>query len=143
MAFKYFDDKKKIDDVIADTHQDMLVNFLSIHDELVFIVDKHLFKPIFNKIVKMAELREVFDKLGMKYITFKFDVEYDNFGSYTASESFDVYKYDIDGSQMGDKIIYRFDSFEQFEKDVVNLKLIKDKTIVIVNDKKFVFSPEE
>ena len=85
-----------INDVIKGIHQDYMVNFLSIHDETVQISDKFLFKPIMRQFVKIAELPQIFSKTQIPFIQFKFDVEYDEWGSYTSNNKFEVYEYDVE-----------------------------------------------
>ena len=94
------DTSKTWDDYLVGLHQDMLVNFLSVHDEVVVLVDKHLAQSIMTNCVKIAQLDKIFDKVGVPYITFKFDIEYDEWGSYTAHKQFDVYKYSLLQQQM-------------------------------------------
>ena len=86
---------KSLDDYLRNIHQDYLINFLSVHDEVVQKVDKHLAQPIMVEIAKKSMLPDIFDKTSIPYIQFTFDFEYDKHGSYTASSSFDIYKYTI------------------------------------------------
>jgi hypothetical protein len=106
---------KTVKDVLLNVHQDVLTNFLSVHDEIVVLTDKYLFEPIMTKLTKIIELEKVFKKLNAPYVKFKFDVEYDNFGSYTASNGLDVYQY--------------FMESEKIIQSLLNSGFIKEETI--------------
>ena len=87
---------KSREDLLLNLHQDMLINNFSVHDETIQIVDKKLAEPIMEQLVKISELSKVFSQIDIPFIQFKFDVEYDKWGSYTASDAIDVYKYNYD-----------------------------------------------
>jgi len=85
-----------IDDLLIGLHQDYLINFLSVHDETVQLVDKKLAQPIMLETIKIAELNKLFEQIDLPFISFKFDVEYDDYGSYTAAKGFNISQYDVD-----------------------------------------------
>lgn len=76
-------------------HQDYASLFLCVHDESDLLVDRTLMKPIMLKVSRISENKQLFDKVGLPYVNFYFDNEYDQWGSFTASGAFDPYKYEV------------------------------------------------
>ena len=87
---------KTIKDLLVNLHQDLFINNFSVHDEIVNLIDRHLHRPLALQMVRLIELQNVFNRLKVPYITFKFDVEFDKWGSYTATSALNPYKYHLD-----------------------------------------------
>lgn len=87
---------KTMKDLLVNLHQDLFINNFSVHDEIVNIMDRFLHQSLALQMVKIIELKKVFDQIGYPYITFRFDVEYDKWGSYTATSALNPYKYDLE-----------------------------------------------
>lgn len=87
---------KTKDDLLIGLHQEYFVQCLSVHDETVQLVDKKLAQPIMLEAIKIAELNKLFKQIDLPFISFKFDVEYDEWGSYTAAKGFNISQYDVD-----------------------------------------------
>lgn len=84
---EFFETPKKTYDFLRDVHNEMVVLNASIHDEIDYVINKRLLKPILLNMNKMAELRSPFSSFKMPYLNFYFDNEYDDFGSFTASKN--------------------------------------------------------
>lgn len=147
---------KTIGNIFENCHQDVVINAMSIHDELTMITDKYLFPAISVKMAQIAELPNIFDKIGFPFIKFQFDFEFDKWGSYTASSSTDPYEYWLKSQELMSKynftpikeekpsnnnISYSFDSFEGFERAINNNEIVlkNEKTIVCIGDEQFVY----
>jgi len=87
---------KTMKEVMLNLHQDLFINNFSVHDEIVNIMDRFLHQPLALQMVRIIELQKVFNQVGYPYITFKFDVEYDKWGSYTATSSLNPYTYHLE-----------------------------------------------
>jgi len=87
---------KSREDLLRGLHQDTFISIFSVHDETVQILDKRLAQPIMTRTIQMTELDKIFSQIGLPFIKFKFDVEYDQFGSYTAAKAFDIYEYAVE-----------------------------------------------
>ena len=91
----WVDTNKSLEDFLAGVHQDYYSNFLNVHDEADYIVDEHVMRPLLVHINKISENKVLFDSLcKMPFINFKFDNEYDDHGSFTASRAFNPYEYE-------------------------------------------------
>lgn len=86
---------KTIKDFKLEVHQDYLMPFMVIHDEVDYICDTFMMKPIMTKVGRLSEVTKVFDKIGYKFVRFVFDLEYDKYSSFTASNSFSQYEYSM------------------------------------------------
>lgn len=91
----FVDTTKTIKDFKLEVHQDYLMPFMVIHDEVDYICDTFMMKPIMTKVSRISEVVKVFDKIGYKFVRFVFDLEYDKYSSFTASNSFSQHKYQM------------------------------------------------
>jgi len=149
---------KSREDLLRGLHQDTFINIFSVHDETVQSLDKRLAQPIMTRMIQMAELDKIFSQVDLPFIKFKFDVEYDKFGSYTASQAFDVYEYamesykimrgynkDTDSSPdakednnknevLEEPTIHtlKYDSVESFQKEMPQIDALPDGDTILV-----------
>lgn len=91
----FVDTNKTIKDFKLEVHQDYLMPFMVIHDEVDYICDTFMMKPIMTKVSRISEVVSVFDKIGYKFVRFVFDLEYDEYSAFTASKSFSQYEYQM------------------------------------------------
>lgn len=142
---------KTIDEVIRDNHFDMVVIWGSIHDEVDLLVDSYLFKPILLNLNIIAELRKIFAKFGIEFISFFMDNEYDKFGSFTASTNAHIEVYSMNYGYTSDtKFVAKNTDMIWLEASIVNPKAnemakalndIEDggtKLVVVNGDEQFV-----
>lgn len=83
---------KKIDDYKKSVQQDMVVFVNTVHDEIDYIVDDYLLKPLLKKVTEISTLKKTINKLGIPYLNFLFDIEYDKYNSWTSSTALDIYQ---------------------------------------------------
>lgn len=117
---------KTMDEVIRDNHFDMVTIWGSIHDEVDLLVDTHLFKPILLNLNIIAELRKIFSKFGIEFISFFMDNEYDDYGSFTASVNAHMEIYSMNhGYSKKDKFVPNVTDSIFMEASIVNPKAIE------------------
>ena len=83
---------KNVDDYKKSIQQDMLVFINTVHDEIDYIVDGYLLKGLLKKLSEISTLKKTINKLGIPYLNFLFDIEYDKYNSWTSKTSLDVYQ---------------------------------------------------
>jgi len=83
---------KSIDDYKKSIQQDMLVFVNTVHDEIDYLVDNYLLKALLKKLSEISTLKKTINKLGVPYLNFLFDIEYDKYGSWTSKTALDVYQ---------------------------------------------------
>ncbi len=91
MAFQKVD--KTIDQVLLGTHTDYINCWALVHDEGDLFVPVELRNPIMKKVTSLVSLKELLDKYKLPGVSMSYDVEFDDWGSWTASKSVDVYAY--------------------------------------------------
>lgn len=89
------DNPVHINHFLREVQQDQMSIWLSIHDEIDLTVNTRLMKPILVNVNKITELRPIFKSFNMPYLSFYMDNEYDEYGSFTASENARVDLYDM------------------------------------------------
>ena len=82
---------KTVADYARNIQQDLLIPFLTVHDEYDALIDKKLFKPLVKKAVEIGSCKFLIDKVGLPYLNFLFDCEYDPWNTWSAYKSTDVY----------------------------------------------------
>lgn len=75
----YTDQQKEI---LSDLQQNILILFHTIHDEIDIVVDSYLHKGICKRLTEIGAVKSVFDKIGIPYINYLFDVEPNSDGSF-------------------------------------------------------------
>ena len=83
---------KTIDDYKKSVQQDMLVFVNTVHDEIDYMVDNYLLKALLKKLSEISTLKKTINKLGIPYLNFLFDIEYDKYGSWTSKTALDIYQ---------------------------------------------------
>jgi len=83
---------KRIDDYKKSVQQDMLVFVNTVHDEVDYMVDNYLLKSLLKKLAEISTLKKTINKLGIPYLNFLFDIEYDKYNSWTSKTALDVYQ---------------------------------------------------
>lgn len=130
----FIDTDKTIKDFKLEVHQDYLMPFMVIHDEVDYICDTFLMKPIMTKVARISEVIKVFDKIGYKFVRFVFDLEYDKYSSFTASNSFSQYE-------------YQMKKFDNTKKVIVETKkemsIDHGKSAIMQDNEKIEVEPEE
>lgn len=93
MAF--VETNKSLDDILLGTHTDYIHAWATVHDEVDFTVPTALSAPIMKQITATCSLKELLDKFQLPGVAMSYDVEFDKYGSWTASSSVDVYQYPL------------------------------------------------
>ena len=88
---------KNPQDYLQEVNQDMVLNVNTVHDEVNLGVDKFQLRPLLKKIVSLGTAKSIFDKFGMPYMNFLYDVEFSYTGEFTGEgyegvENFSVYE---------------------------------------------------
>lgn len=83
---------KKTDDYKKSVQQDMLVFVNTVHDEIDYMVDSYLIKSLLKKLSEISTLKKTINKLGIPYLNFLFDIEYDKYNSWTSKTALDIYQ---------------------------------------------------
>jgi hypothetical protein len=91
MAFQKVD--KTVDDILLGTHVDYINCWASVHDEGDLYVPKVLRNPIMKKVTALTSLKELLDKYKLPGVSMSYDVEFDDWNSWTAAKSVDIYAY--------------------------------------------------
>jgi len=86
---------RTLEEYKRNIHQSYLATFLVIHDEFDFLVDRFLLEPLSAKVADLLEQREIFNRLGYKFVRFKFDIEYDDDGSFVPSKTLNAIEYNL------------------------------------------------
>ena len=89
----FIETNKTIDEYKIGLHQNYLATFLVIHDEFDLLVDRFMVDALSAKIADILENRKIFGKLGYSFVRFKFDVEYDEWGSFTPQKTLNAIEY--------------------------------------------------
>ena len=89
-----------VDRYLRDVHQDRLAIFLTVHDEVVFAVDDRFKFTLMTNVSRIAENKKIMDSLGYPFMNPYFDLEYDQWGSYTAKDKCNYYG--VDGYTLND-----------------------------------------
>lgn len=76
-----------IQDILCDLQQNILAMFHTIHDEIDFIVDSNLHKGIAKRVAEIGAVKNVFDKIGVPYINYLYDVEPNSDGSFIPNKN--------------------------------------------------------
>lgn len=124
-----------LDLVLRDVQQDQASSWLSIHDEADLEANTTLLKPIMLEINKIAELRQVFASFNMPYLAFFMDNEYDDHGSFTASNNahIEMYGMNFKGNK---KFIPKPKSFFVFDMTKVeDVKIIEGHHELLIHTK--------
>lgn len=85
--------QETMDEILCGTFVDYINTWATVHDEADLIVPTFLRDAIMNKVVSLASLKDLLDKYGLPGLAMSFDVEFDKWGSWTASSSVDIYSY--------------------------------------------------
>jgi hypothetical protein len=91
MAFIRVD--KTVDDVLCETHVDYINLWACVHDEGDLYVPTALRSAIMKKVTSLVSLKELLDKYKLPGLSMSYDVEFDKWLSWTASDSVDIYTY--------------------------------------------------
>lgn len=83
---------KNVDDYKKSVQQDMLVFVNTVHDEIDYLVDGYLLKALLKKLSEISTLKKTINKLGIPYLNFLFDIEYDKYNSWTSKTALDIYQ---------------------------------------------------
>jgi len=83
---------KTVDDYKKSVQQDMVVLVNTVHDEIDYLIDGKLLKPILKKVSNISTLKKTINKLGLPYLNFLFDIEFDKYNSWTSKEALNVYE---------------------------------------------------
>lgn len=83
---------RKLDDYKKSIQQDMIVFINTVHDEIDYLVDDYLLKALLKKLTEISTLKKTINKLGIPYLNFLFDIEYDKYNSWTSSTALDIYR---------------------------------------------------
>lgn len=67
---------------LYDLQQNMLILFHTIHDEIDIIVDSNLHRGISKRLTEIGAAKNLFDKIGIPYINYLYDVEPNSDGSF-------------------------------------------------------------
>ncbi len=82
-----------VDAYLVRTHTDYINTWASVHDECDFTVPKFLRDAVMKKVSGIASLKDLLDKYKLPGISMSYDIEWDNYGSWTAGKSTDIYIY--------------------------------------------------
>lgn len=86
---------KTLDDYLSGTHTDYFTPWSLVHDEMDLVVLKDLMPPLMKQIVKKSALKKLFGISGIPGMGVSFDVEYDNYNSWAATRTLNVYEYPL------------------------------------------------
>ena len=82
-----------IDEYLLRSHTDYINTWASVHDECDFTVPVYLRNAIMKKVANIASLKDLLDKYKLTGLSMSYDIEFDDFGSWTAGDSEDIYVY--------------------------------------------------
>lgn len=68
---------------------------LTVHDEIDYLTDFSILKPLTKKLSQYLDISVYYKKFNVPYIRYLFDIEYDEWGAWTAGKSVDVYQMPI------------------------------------------------
>lgn len=78
-----FDDiPEQYKEYLDDLQQNLLILFHTIHDEIDIIVDSNLHKGISKRLTEIGAAKKIFDRIGIPYINYLYDVEPNSDGSF-------------------------------------------------------------
>lgn len=89
----FVDTDKTMDELLLGTHTDYIDVWVSVHDEVDLVVPEYLRNPIMKRVVSEISLKDVLDKFKLSGLGLSFDVEFDKWQAWTASDSVAIYKY--------------------------------------------------
>lgn len=92
-----------LDAYLVKSHVDYLNIWASVHDEGDFTVLQFLRNAIMKTTVDEVSLKDLLDKYNLPGLGMSYDVEFDEFLSWTAGESVNVYEYP---TTKNEKIMY-------------------------------------
>jgi hypothetical protein len=82
---------KDVNYYIRRVKTEMAHTFLTVHDEIDFVADRSILFALCKRMSQLLDISKYYAKYNVPYIRYLFDVEYDNWGAWTASESIKVY----------------------------------------------------
>lgn len=85
--------REKITDYYRDLLQPQLIPVSTVHDEVDYLCDSHLLKPIMKTVADISAVKPIIDKLGLPFINFLFDIEWGEHGCWSPEYSFDYFLY--------------------------------------------------
>lgn len=95
---------------LREVQTDQVINWGSVHDEIDYLVissDKtDIHEAVLKRMTNILTAKDLFDKLGMPYINFLFDVEWGHDGSWLPTKSFNPYVYPRDKEEHEFKEMY-------------------------------------
>ena len=68
---------------------------LTVHDEIDYLTDYSFLKPLTKKFSQYLDISAYYKKFNVPFIRYLFDIEFDEWGSWTAGKSVDVYQMPI------------------------------------------------
>ena len=68
---------------------------LTVHDEIDYLADFSILNVLTKKMSLYLDISEYYRKYAVPYIRYLFDIEYDEWGAWTAGKSIDVYQMPI------------------------------------------------
>jgi len=91
MAFIKTD--KSMDDILLGTHTDYVTPWVTVHDEVDYSTLKFLKTPIMKDAAHLTDLSDIIAKFKLPGLSLSYDVEFDEWDSWTASSDVNVYDY--------------------------------------------------
>lgn len=85
--------EKSMDEILCGTFVDYLNVWATVHDEGDLLVPTELRDAIMKKVTNLGSLKDLIDKYKLSGLAMSFDVEFDDWGSWTADKSVDIYTY--------------------------------------------------
>lgn len=92
---EFVETEKTMEDFLLGTHTDYLNPWITVHDEVDFVVPKALSAPIMKTVSIIASLKELIDKYKLPGLSMSYDIEFDRWNSWTASSDVDIYAYPL------------------------------------------------
>lgn len=123
---------KKLDDYKKSIQQDMLVFVNTVHDEIDYLVDNYLLKSLLKKLAEVSTLKKTINKLGIPYLNFLFDIEYDKYNSWTSSTALDIYQ--VARNQAEYNSFKKYQSIKENNEDEVIKDEIDIEEIILDED---------
>jgi hypothetical protein len=82
---------KKLDYYLRRIRTETVHIVLTVHDEIDYLADFSILKPLTKKLSQALDISEYYKKYNVPFIRYLFDIEYDEWGAWTAGKAVDVY----------------------------------------------------
>lgn len=114
---------------LREVLQPQLIPVLTVHDEIDYLVDDFLLKPIMKETAIKSTVKPLINKLGVPFINFTYDIEWGINGCWSPNNKFDYISYPRTAEEDKAKKLWEkeleSDSGEDIKREPISVPVLK------------------